>query len=157
MNGLQSPSRNLFTQCLTMPVRAAIFLTVFLYFHPSLLFLSRKKQTGLLAAAENHIWRKTREAWIFPKNMILEESTTQTKCQVYSLSVKKKLFYASHFDLSQHLSNSASADIMNSCWLHSNVKSALHCCWSSSTSQGSQMHTFTATRAAWSCSAYSLT
>lgn len=43
---------------------------------------------------------------------------------------------------------SASTDITNSCWLHNNVKSALQHCQSSSTSLGSQMHNFTATRAA---------
>jgi len=71
-----------------MPVKAAIFLTAFLYFHPSLLFLSLKKKNGLVVAAENQTWTKTREARTFPKSIILGESTMQTKCQLYFLSVK---------------------------------------------------------------------
>lgn len=53
------------------------------------LFLSLKQQTGLVTVAENQTWTARREAWTFPKFMVLEESTTQTKCQVYFLSVIK--------------------------------------------------------------------
>lgn len=74
------------------------------------------------------LWWKTglnnKRGLTFPKNMVLEESTTQTKCQAYFLSVIKIILCESFQFVKASLKvPSVSADIVNSGWLHSNVKS----------------------------------
>lgn len=134
MNDLQSPPRNLLTQYLTMPVKGATFLTIFWDFHPSLLFLSGKKQTGPVAAAKNQTWTKQDRPEHFQRIRSWEKALRRQNAKFIPCQSKKIILHESFQFVTTALKLcSPSADIMNSRWLHSNVKSVFHCCWSSST------------------------